>query len=55
MGIEEARRAPARADAALQRAAADARRAIEELRELAAGIHPLVLTDRGVGRRRWRS
>ena len=48
MGIEEARRDPARAQAALNDAAADARRAIEDLRELAAGIHPLVLTDRGV-------
>jgi len=49
MGIEEARRAPERAGAALQRAAADARHAIDDLRELAAGIHPLVLTDRGLG------
>ncbi|WP_028063713.1 sensor histidine kinase [Solirubrobacter soli] len=48
MGIEEARRAPERADEALQRAAADARHAIDDLRELAAGIHPLVLTDRGL-------
>jgi PAS domain S-box-containing protein len=49
MGIEEARRAPERAQAALATAAADARHAIEDLRELAAGIHPLVLTDRGIG------
>jgi PAS domain S-box-containing protein len=48
MGIEEARRAPERADEALARAAADARHAIDDLRELAAGIHPLVLTDRGL-------
>jgi PAS domain S-box-containing protein len=31
-----------------QEAAADARRAIAELRSLAAGIHPAVLTDRGL-------
>jgi PAS domain S-box-containing protein len=49
MGIEEARRAPGRAEDALTRAAADARHAIDDLRELAAGIHPLVLTDRGLG------
>ena len=49
MGIEEARRAPERAEEALARAAADARHAIDDLRELAAGIHPLVLTDRGLG------
>jgi PAS domain S-box-containing protein len=49
MGIEEARRAPSRAEEALARAAADARHAIDDLRELAAGIHPLVLTDRGLG------
>ena len=48
MGIEEARRDPARAPDALAGAAEDARRAIEELRDLAAGIHPLVLTDRGL-------
>ena len=49
IGIEEARRAPQRAEQALTRAAADARHAIDDLRELAAGIHPLVLTDRGLG------
>ena len=49
MGIEEARRDPARAEAALASAAADARHAIEDLRDLAAGLHPLVLTDRGIG------
>jgi PAS domain S-box-containing protein len=48
IAIEEARRAPERADEALTRAAADARQAIDDLRELAAGIHPLVLTDRGL-------
>jgi PAS domain S-box-containing protein len=31
-----------------EEAAAEARRAIEELRSLAAGIHPAVLTDRGL-------
>ena len=46
MGIEEARRA--QPSDALARAADDARAAIEELRELAAGVHPLVLTDRGL-------
>jgi PAS domain S-box-containing protein len=48
MGIEEARRDPSRASSALSDAADAARRAIDELRELAAGLHPLVLTDRGV-------
>jgi PAS domain S-box-containing protein len=48
MGIEEARRDPSRASDALADAAAAARRAIDELRELAAGLHPLVLTDRGL-------
>jgi PAS domain S-box-containing protein len=48
MAIEEARRHPDRADAALSDAASAAQRAIEDLRELAAGLHPLVLTDRGV-------
>jgi PAS domain S-box-containing protein len=48
MGIEEARRDPSRAARALTAAADDARRAIDDLRDLAAGIHPLVLTDRGL-------
>ena len=48
MGVEEARRDPARAADALTRAAADARRAIEDLRDLVNGVHPLVLTDRGI-------
>jgi signal transduction histidine kinase len=48
MGIEQARRDPSRAPDALATAAEDARRAIDDLRELAAGIHPLVLTDRGL-------
>src|SRR3954469_14844947 len=49
MSVEEARRDPERAREALTRAAADARRAIEDLRELVNGVHPLVLTDRGIG------
>jgi PAS domain S-box-containing protein len=53
MAIEEARRALGhdreRADEALARGAAEARHAITDLRDLSAGIHPLVLTDRGVG------
>src|SRR3954471_10920007 len=48
MSVEQARRDPERASAALARAAADARRAIDDLRDLVNGIHPLVLTDRGV-------
>jgi PAS domain S-box-containing protein len=48
IGIEEARRDPSRAASSLADAAAAARRAIDELRELAAGLHPLVLTDRGL-------
>jgi PAS domain S-box-containing protein len=48
MGIDEARRDPSRAGSALADAATSARRAIDDLRELAAGIHPLVLTDRGL-------
>src|SRR3954468_24933948 len=48
MSVEEARRGPERAPAALARAAADARRALDDLRDLVNGIHPLVLTDRGV-------
>jgi len=48
IGIEQARRDPARADTALEDAASAARRAIDDLRELAAGLHPLVLTDRGL-------
>jgi signal transduction histidine kinase len=43
-----ARRDPARAEEALTRAAADARHAIQDLRDLVNGVHPLVLTDRGV-------
>ena len=38
----------ARADAR-RRASAELREALEELRELARGIHPAVLTDRGLG------
>src|SRR4051794_7432279 len=49
IGIEEARRAPDRAPDALAQAAADARHAIDDLRELVNGLHPLVLTDRGLG------
>lgn len=48
MGIERARRDPGDAADALATAADDARRAIEDLRELAAGLYPLVLTDRGL-------
>src|SRR3954452_10531090 len=48
MSVEEARRDPERAPEALARAASDARRAIEELRELVNGVHPLVLSDRGI-------
>jgi signal transduction histidine kinase len=39
---------PAAARAAVDAALADARLAVEELRELAAGIHPAVLTQRGL-------
>jgi len=48
MSVEEARRRPESASAALTRAAQEARRAIEELRDLVNGVHPLVLTDRGI-------
>ena len=49
MGVEEARRDPdAGGRDALTRAAADARRAIDDLRDLVNGVHPLVLTDRGI-------
>jgi PAS domain S-box-containing protein len=48
MGIEEARRDPTRASSSLSDAAEAARRAIDELRDLAAGLYPLVLTDRGL-------
>jgi PAS domain S-box-containing protein len=48
MSVEEARRDAERADDALARAATEARRAIQELRDLVNGVHPLVLTDRGV-------
>ncbi len=48
MSVEEARRDPERAPQALARAATDARRAIDELRDLVNGVHPLVLTDRGI-------
>jgi signal transduction histidine kinase len=39
---------PARADALLERAHAESRRALGELRDLVRGIHPSVLTDRGL-------
>ena len=42
-------RDPAAARAALATAGAELREALEELRELARGIHPAVLTDRGLG------
>ena len=48
MGIEQARRDPSRAEGALADAATAARRALDDLRDLAAGLHPLVLTDRGL-------
>jgi PAS domain S-box-containing protein len=48
LSVEEARRDPARAPQALTRAAVEARRAIQDLRDLANGVHPLVLTDRGI-------
>src|SRR5262249_16153341 len=40
--------APQRARELLGLALADARRAIEDLREIAAGIHPAILTQRGL-------
>jgi signal transduction histidine kinase len=46
--VEEARRDPGRAADALARAALDARHAIDDLRSLVNGVHPLVLTDRGI-------
>ena len=48
ISVEEARRDPARAEDALARAATEARQAIQDLRDLVNGVHPLVLTDRGV-------
>jgi len=48
ISVEEARRDPAHAEAALARAATEARQAIQDLRDLVNGVHPLVLTDRGV-------
>jgi signal transduction histidine kinase len=39
---------PARAGASLQRAEAELWLAVDELRELAQGIHPTVLTERGI-------
>ena len=48
ISVEEARRDPDRAAAALERAAGEARQAIEDLRDLVNGVHPLVLTDRGI-------
>jgi signal transduction histidine kinase len=40
---------PVVARTALERAGAELREALDELRELARGIHPAVLTDRGLG------
>ncbi|WP_245972050.1 PAS domain-containing sensor histidine kinase [Solirubrobacter pauli] len=48
ISVEQARRDPAHAPDALARAAAEARQAIQDLRDLVNGVHPLVLTDRGV-------
>jgi PAS domain S-box-containing protein len=42
------RRDPAAADAVLEAAAEELAQALEELRELARGIHPAILTDRGL-------
>ena len=42
---------PDAAEGLLEGAAASWTRALEELRELARGIHPAVLSDRGLGRR----
>ncbi|HEY4279556.1 MAG TPA: sensor histidine kinase [Conexibacter sp.] len=40
---------PASAQALIREARGEARLALEELRELARGIHPAILTDRGLG------
>jgi len=40
---------PAQAQALIREARDEARLALEELRELARGIHPAILTDRGLG------
>src|SRR4051812_8026644 len=45
LSVEEARRGMPHA---LERAAADVRHAIQDLRDLVNGVHPLVLTDRGI-------
>jgi signal transduction histidine kinase len=39
---------PARADEALAEVQEDARRALEQIREIAAGLHPAILGDRGL-------
>jgi signal transduction histidine kinase len=51
LGLVDARleRDPAGARAVLESAREEARAALDELRELARGIHPAVLTDRGLG------
>jgi signal transduction histidine kinase len=51
LGIVQARLAkdPAAAGEALQAARSELALALEELRELARGIHPAILTDRGLG------
>ncbi|HET9781300.1 MAG TPA: GAF domain-containing sensor histidine kinase [Candidatus Dormibacteraeota bacterium] len=42
------RRDPSLAETTLREAQADAQRALEDLQELARGIHPAILTDRGL-------
>jgi signal transduction histidine kinase len=51
LGIAEnqVERDPAQAMALIREARDEARLALEELRELARGIHPAILTDRGLG------
>ncbi|MDW5598266.1 sensor histidine kinase, partial [Conexibacter stalactiti] len=51
LGIAEnqVERDPAQAQALIREARDEARLALEELRELARGIHPAILTDRGLG------
>jgi signal transduction histidine kinase len=46
-GVEDAKEAPDRAAAVMDAAEAEVSLAIDELRDLAQGIHPGVLTDRG--------
>ncbi len=48
-GRDQARRGPGKATSLLAGAREELTHALEELRELARGIHPAVLTDRGLG------